>query len=149
MSHSFISSHYHIVFSTKNRMPLLTKPIRDRLFPYVNGIAHPHRIQVYALGGIENHIHLLASLPAQMSLAKAVQLIKGSASKWINETFSDSPFFAWQQGYAAFSIGVSQRRRTVEYIANQKHNHKTKTYEQELKIFLERHGYKFTAQCLE
>ena len=130
-------------------MPWLVKPIRKRLFPYLNGIAHKNRIQLLAIGGIDNHIHLLASLPSKISLANAVMLIKGSSAKWINESFNEDPVFRWQQGYAAFSIGISQKHRTVEYIANQEHHHKVKTYEQELRIFLERHGYKFTAEFLQ
>ena len=90
---------------------------------------------------MQDHAHVLLSLPTAMSVAKAVQLIKGGSSKWINDHL-DRRSFAWQDGYAAFTIGVSQLQATVRYIDNQERHHAKKTFAQEWKHMLERHGMK-------
>src|SRR6266480_8083681 len=85
--HSFTSCLVHCVWSTKNREPLLSSDLRDRLWPYLGGIARENRIKALAIGGAADHVHMLVSLPATLSLAKAIQLLKGNSSKWIRETF--------------------------------------------------------------
>jgi len=72
-----------------------------------------------AIGGVADHVHMLVSLPPTLSVAKALQLLKGNSSKWIHETFPKMPSFEWQQGYGAFSIGVSGIDATASYIRNQ------------------------------
>ena len=141
--HSFVSSLHHCVFATKNREPLLTPDIRDRLWPYLGGIARENGIKALAIGGVADHVHILLSMPASMSISKATQLLKGNSSKWIHETFSALRAFAWQEGYAAFSIGVSGIEETREYIRNQKEHHRTRTYREEVIVFLQRHGMPF------
>ena len=122
MSHSFVDSKYHCVFSTKNRTPLLNPELRNRLFPYFRGIAQKNGIRISAVGGTENHIHILLSLPSTMSIAQAVKNLKGASSRWIHITFPDLSF-AWQEGYGAFSIGVSQEKSTIQYINRQEEHH--------------------------
>ena len=95
------------------------------------------------MGGTENHVHLLVSLPATASVAKAAQLLKGGSSKWIHETFQAHRNFAWQEGYGAFSIGVSACDRTIAYIESQEHHHRTRTFEEEFVAFLNRHGIEY------
>src|SRR5438045_2537536 len=112
MPHTYTNTLIHCVFSTKNRQRLMTPEIRSRLFPYLAGVARANGMDAIAVGGVEDHIHLLLSLPATLPLAKALQLIKGGSSKWLHETYPDLQAFAWQQGYGAFSIGVSQVERT-------------------------------------
>ncbi|RJP80150.1 MAG: IS200/IS605 family transposase [Candidatus Zixiibacteriota bacterium] len=149
MSHSFVSMALHCVFSTKLRRPDLTTEIRQRLYPYIVSTAHQQRMQVLALGGVEDHLHALISLPATMSVAKAIQWLKGPSSRWVHETFPEFQRFAWQHGYSAFSIGVSQRERTIDYIRNQAQHHQNKTFEQELRAFYARHGFRWDASVLE
>jgi REP element-mobilizing transposase RayT len=122
---------------------LLTPDIRDRLWPYLGGIARENGIKALAIGGVADHVHILLSMPASMSISKATQLLKGNSSKWIHETFSALRAFAWQEGYAAFSIGVSGIEETREYIRNQKEHHRTRTYREEVIVFLQRHGMPF------
>src|SRR5438094_5731288 len=105
--HSFNSRLMHCIFSTKERHPWLTPAIRERLWPYLGGIARENGMKALALGGVNDHVHILLSLPATMSVSKAMQLLKGNSSKWIHETFPALRSFAWQEGYGAFSIGVS------------------------------------------
>lgn len=106
MANSFISCYIHYVFSTKNREKFLTKETRERLYPYMGGISKNNNIKLIKVGGISDHLHLLTSLSSTITIAKAIQLIKGNSSKWIHDTFNMNNF-AWQVGYGAFSIGVS------------------------------------------
>jgi REP element-mobilizing transposase RayT len=109
----------------------------------LNGISHRVGMNLLSVGGMEDHIHALLSLPATMSLARAIKLLKGSSSRWIHERFAVHQEFAWQEGYGAFSIGISQKARTERYILNQKEIHRNRTFEEEYKIFLIRHGIKW------
>ncbi|MDQ6624485.1 MAG: IS200/IS605 family transposase, partial [Verrucomicrobiota bacterium] len=117
--HSFTSCLFHCVFSTKRREPWLTSEIRERLWPYLDGIARENEMKALAIGGVGDHVHVLVSLPATMPVAKAMQLLKGNSSKWMHETFPALHAFAWQEGYGAFSIGVSGVEETVAYIRAQ------------------------------
>jgi len=129
-----------VVFSTAERRPFIRDEIRERLHGYLTGIARENEIQVLAAGSTADHVHLLISLPRTISIAKSVQLLKAGSSKWIHENFSGSRTFAWQEGYGAFSVGVSQRAATVKYILTQIEHHKRISFEDELKKFLSVHG---------
>ena len=139
MSHSYISCHIHYVFSTKDREPWITADIRERLFQYMSGTARKHNMASLRVGGTEDHIHQLVSLPATLSVAKAVQLIKGNASRWIHETFPQHQHFSWQEGYGAFSVSVSQLERIIAYIDNQQEHHRFTSFEEEFLLLLKRH----------
>ena len=140
MSHSYICCLVHVVFSTAERRPLIRDHMRDRLHSYLGGIARENGFSAIAVGGVADHVHVLLSLPRTASVAKAVQLLKGGSSKWVNDTFPESKEFAWQEGYAAFSIGVSQRQKTVAYIQGQAEHHKRNSFANELAKFLAAHG---------
>jgi putative transposase len=143
MSHSYTSSLYHCVFSTKDRRKTIDADLQSRLWPYLGGIAHDNRMKALAVGGVEDHVHLLLSLPSTMTISMAMQLVKGGSSKWVHDTFPSKRDFAWQEGYGAFSIGVSQVDDTKRYIENQAEHHRVKTYEEEFIAFLERHGIEY------
>lgn len=146
--HSYISSLHHCVFATKGREPLLTAPVRERLWPYLGGIARENGMKALAIAGVADHVHILLSLPATMSVSKAMQLLKGNSSKWIHDTFPLLRQFAWQEGYAAFSIGVSGIEETRAYIRNQEEHHRTQTYREEVIMFLRRHDLPFDEATL-
>ena len=95
-------------------------------------------MKALAIGGVADHVHLLLSLPATMPLSKAMQLIKGNSSKWIHQTFPGLRAFSWQEGYGAFSISVSGIDETCAYIHGQEEHHRTRTYREEVIMFLER-----------
>jgi putative transposase len=116
MSHSHICCLVHIVFSTADRRPLIRDEIRDRLHAYIGGIARENGMAALAVGGVADHVHVLLSLSRTVSVSKAVQLLKAGSSKWVNETFPEWGRFSWQEGFGAFSIGVSQRDTTIAYI---------------------------------
>jgi putative transposase len=147
--HSFVSSLHHCVFATKGREPWLTPDIRERLWPYLGGIARENDMKTLAIGGVADHVHLLLSLSATMSLSKAMQLLKGNSSKWLHETFPRLRSFAWQEGYGAFSIGVSGIEETRLYIDNQEEHHRTRTYLEEVIMFLNRHRLPFDERMIE
>jgi transposase IS200 family protein len=92
-----------------------------------------------AVAGMRDHAHVLLSLPTTIAVAKAVQLIKGGSSKWINDHLNGRSF-EWQDGYGAFTIGISQLQTTIRYIDNQERHHSRMSFDQELRRMLERHG---------
>ena len=143
MPHSYVSALFHCVFSTKERQKSITEELQERLWPYMGGIARENKMRALAIGGAEDHVHLLLSIPSTMSIAKAMQLIKGASSKWIHDTFPAHQGFEWQEGYGALSVSVSQIPGTKAYIANQREHHRTKTFQEEFIAFLERHGIEY------
>ena len=139
MGHSYCSAYYHCVFSTKARRKLITPELQERLWPYLGGIARENKFPALAVAGVEDHVHLLISLPSTMAISKAMQLVKGGSSKWIHDEFPEYRDFAWQEGYGAFSIGISQIETTKQYINNQAEHHRTKSFQEEYLAFLKRH----------
>ena len=106
-------------------------------------------MKALTVGGVADHVHLLVSLPATLSVAKAIQLLKGNSSKWIHETFPKQTDFAWQEGYGAFSIGVSGIEATVKYIRNQEEHHKHRTFREEVAAMLRKHGLDYDERMLD
>lgn len=105
-------------------------------------------MKTLAIGGAADHVHILLSLPATLSVAKAVQLLKGNSSKWIRETFPKMRSFAWQEGYGAFSVGISGVDPTVAYIHNQTERHRTRSFREEFIAMLQKHGFKYEESML-
>jgi putative transposase len=147
--HSFVSCLVHVVFSTKDRRPFLTPDLHERLTPYLGGIARKHKMKILRAGGVEDHVHLLISLPATLAISKAVQLLKGNSSKWIHDEFPDRQDFEWQVGYGAFSIGISGVDDTIAYIDNQAEHHKRLSFKEELQIILKKHGIEYEVWMLD
>ena len=147
--HSFISVHVHCVWTTKNRDPSLHSKLRERLWPYLGGIARENKMKALAIGGAADHVHIVLSLPATLSVAKMVQLLKGNSSKWIHEAFSEMRSFEWQEGYGAFSIGVSAIDATRTYIQNQAEHHRRRTFREEFETMLRKHGFDFDESMLD
>jgi putative transposase len=142
MANSYTSLFVHIIFSTHNREPLLKSAWRERLFAYMGGIARENRIKAVSIGGVMDHVHMLLLVPASIPVAKAVQLVKGGSSKWLNEN-SSLKNFAWQEGYGAFSISASQVSEVVAYIAGQEEHHRIKTFQEEYPSFLKEYQVEY------
>ncbi len=140
MPHSFTHILVHYIFSTKDRKKYLTENVRARIFDYMGGIARKNNIQPQIINGVEDHVHMLVLLPKTLSIAKAIQLIKGGSSRWIHEEFPDLRHFAWQIGYGAFSVSLSNKENVVNYIKHQKEHHKKKTFKEEFIEFLKKHN---------
>ena len=143
MPHTYINCLAHYVFSTKGRANLIPREVLPRLWAYLGGIARENAMKALAVGGTQNHVHMLVSLPATLSLSKAIQLIKGGSSKWLHDTFPACESFAWQEGYGAFTIGISAVADTIDYIARQDEHHRTRTFEEEFIAFLKRHDMEY------
>ena len=140
MPHSYVSSFVHYIFSTKERFPFIDDELESRLWPYIGGIARENKIKAVAVGGTTDHVHTLLSLPATLSVAKAIQLIKGGSSKWIHDQIPRHRKFAWQDGYGAFCVSASQLNTVIRYIDNQKEHHRKRSFEEEFLEFLDRYG---------
>ena len=140
MAHTYISSHFHAIFSTKNRQRLLTPELRKSLSPYLGGIARRYDFKVIESGGVDDHLHTLISLPATMDVARAMQLLKGGSSKWIRATHKD---FSWQTGYAAFATSTSLLDKTLDYIRKQEQHHKKLDFKTEYIRFLKANNIEY------
>jgi putative transposase len=145
---SYVSCYHHCIFSTKERRPLIIPALRQRLWPFLGGIARQNKMKAIEIGGVDDHVHILLSLPATASIAKALQLIKGGSSKWVHETFPEHRLFGWQEEYGAFSVSVSQLDRIVEYIQNQQEHHRKMTYQEEFVALLKKHRIEFIEKYL-
>jgi REP element-mobilizing transposase RayT len=110
-SHTYVSDLVHCVFSTKLRRNLIQPEVQSDLWSFLGGIARKNKFKALTVGGTANHVYILLSLPADMALAKAMQLIKGASSRWMNESHTRN--FAWQEGYGAFTVGISQKAHTI------------------------------------
>jgi len=145
---SYVSSYHHCVFSTKERRPLITAQLRDRLWPFLGGIARQNKMKAIEIGGVEDHVHILLSLPATMAIAKALQLIKGGSSKWVHETFPEHRLFAWQEKYGAFSVSESRVDAIVQYIKGQEEHHRKMTFQEEFLTLLKKHRIEYDERYL-
>ena len=100
------------------------------------------------VGGVDDHIHMLVSLPAVLAVSKALQLLKGGSSHWIKETFPEMRSFAWQDGYSAFSVSKSNLSDVETYIKNQREHRRVKTFQEEYRAFLDKHGIQYDERYL-
>jgi REP element-mobilizing transposase RayT len=147
-SMSYISSYFHCVFSTKERRRLITPELRERLWPFLGGIARQNKMKAIEIGGVDDHVHILLSLPSTMAISKALQLIKGGSSKWIHETFPEHRGFAWQEEYDSFSVSMSQLDKTIEYIKGQETHHRKMTFQEEFVALLKKHHIQYDERYL-
>lgn len=137
----FIKVWLHIVFSTKNRKPFLSKEIRKKVFRHIRENALEKDIELSLINGYSDHVHCLISLKNNQDISKIVQLIKGESSFWINKEKLCSEKFSWQEEYFAVSIGESQLGRVRQYILNQEKHHQTRTFKEEYDDFIRKYGF--------
>ena len=130
MSANYTNLLYHLVFSTKGRIPLITDEIREPLYQYIGGIVRSEGGALLEIGGIEDHIHLLVRLKPTLALSDAVRLIKSNSSKWLNDG-SYVRDFRWQTGYGAFTVSKSMMESVRRYIRNQPEHHRKQTFKAE------------------
>jgi putative transposase len=135
MSRSYVLNYVHCVFSTKCRTQLIRNP--EPLWAYMRGIARNRGFEIVAVGGTNNHVHVLISVPAGMHLVDIVRDLKANSSRFMK---TDVPGFAWQDGYAGISVSPSQVEAVRRYIANQEKHHRRRTFDDELLLLLERAG---------
>ncbi len=138
----------HVVFSTKDRRPIITPEIEPELYAYLGGTMRNLDSRCLAAGGARDHVHLLISLSKNIALSRLMEEIKKSSSKWIKAKGEGLQSFAWQDGYGAFSIGESQVEALRRYIAAQKERHQKQTFQQELVAFLKRYHVEYDERYL-
>jgi REP element-mobilizing transposase RayT len=138
MSH--ISLHAHIVFATKDRTPLITPGLRERLFSYIGGVLRAEGCSLLAAGGTADHVHLLVSLNAVKPIADLMRTVKAGSSRWAHETFGGMEKFAWQEGSGLFSVSYSNIERVKEYIGRQEAHHRQVSFREELIALLKKHN---------
>jgi REP element-mobilizing transposase RayT len=145
---SYVSSYFHCVFSTRERRPLIIPALSQRLWPFLGGIARQNKMKAIAIGGVQDHVHILLSLPSTMPVAKAMQLIKGGSSKWIHETFPKQQPFGWQEKYGAFSVSFSQLDKITQYITDQEGHHGKMSFQEEFLALLSKHRIEYDERYL-
>ena len=145
MAHSFSRIHLHVVFSTKDRRDSIPKEWQPRLWAYLGGICRNHEIIPPAVGGTQNHVHLLIQLPPTLAAAKAVAVVKANSSKWMGEQRHK---FAWQEGYGAFSVSSSTLNQVIRYIENQEAHHRKASFEDEFRALLRKHGVEYDPEWM-
>lgn len=133
---------YHIVFSTKDRERLITNDFKEELYRYMAGITREEGGTLLEIGGIEDHVHLLAKLKPSIAVSDMLRLIKTNSSKWMHEEKKHARL-GWQEGYAAFSVSESQVVAVRRYIRNQAAHHRRQSFQEEFVSMLERHGVEY------
>jgi len=148
MAGTYTNLLFHIVFSTRDRAPLIAAQLRPELFNYVGGILRGEGGVLLEIGATDDHIHLLVKIRAEQSVAEIVRLIKSNSSKWLNEKPGREERFEWQGGYGAFTVSESQAPAVRKYILSQEEHHRTKSFQEEFVEMLNRHGLKFDARYI-
>lgn len=147
MPSTHLSLHYHLIFSTKDRVPYIQKEWRGRLHAYLGGIVNDLGGVPEKINGVEDHVHLLVGLRATHRLADVLKDIKAGSSRWVHDELNLQSF-AWQEGYGAFTVSALQIDAVKKYIENQEEHHRVKTFQEEYLEFLNRCGVKYDERYL-
>jgi putative transposase len=131
----------HLIWSTKNRAPILDKETRPRLFSHIRDNARAKGIHLDFINGYIDHVHTLISLSADQSVAKVAQLLKGESSHWANQEQLMTRKLEWQDEYIAVSVSESMVDTVREYIKNQEEHHRKKSFAHEYNEFLKEYGF--------
>ena len=126
----------HLIFSTKERHPWLEPGIREKTHAFLAATVRQCHCEAYRVGGVADHVHLAIRLSRTISIADLVKEIKTASSKWLKTQDAELAAFFWQQGYGAFSIGMSQKEALLRYIDTQEKHHQTRSFQDEYREFL-------------
>ncbi|MEM9941215.1 MAG: transposase [Planctomycetota bacterium] len=149
MSQSLVKNLIHLVYSTSHRMKWIPESVQSDLWAYQAGIFSQWDSRAVVIGGIEDHVHALFSLSKNYSLKKIVEEVKKSSSKWMKTSEgTGNKSFAWQKGYGAFSVSVSNLDSVQDYIRNQLEHHRKFTFQEELRSLFQKHQIDFNEQYL-
>ena len=143
MSQSLSLVVIHVIFSTKDRRPLLDPVMRAKLHAYLATVARNADCEAYRVGGVADHVHLAIRLSRTLTIADLVESLKTSSSKWLKTQSSDLTAFSWQRGYGCFSVGPTDVDSLCVYIDNQEENHRTRTFQEEFRMFLNKYGVEY------
>ncbi len=134
---------FHIVTATKGRMPWISAEIGERLHPYIGGIIRAEKGVPIAIGGVEDHVHIYFGWRPEGSISDLMRVVKSRSSKWMHDTYSELPDFAWQEGYSAFSVSKSQEPTVMRYVSEQAQHHAKRDFKSELLFLFRAHGVEF------
>jgi putative transposase len=143
MPQSLARLHVHLVFSTKQRVPFLSDTVRDSLHRYMAVVLQDLGCPATLINSVEDHVHVLFELSRTVAVSAVVEDVKRSSSKWIKTQGAEFADFAWQAGYGAFAVSESNVMSVREYIVGQREHHRKRTFQDEYRAFLERHGIAF------
>jgi REP element-mobilizing transposase RayT len=143
MSHTFSQLLYHIIFGTQHRENLIDPELRQDLYPFIGGLVRSVRCTLLAVGGMQDHVHLLVRARPTVSLSDLLRVIKANSSRWVHERSAMPRRFGWQEGYGAFSVSGSAAADVCRYIQRQEEHHRRRTFEAEWVTLLKRHGIEF------
>ena len=141
MGHTSTNIIVHFIFSTKYRRALIHPHIQLRLHAYMGGIVRELEGIALRVNGTADHVHLLVKVPAVCSIAEIARVVKANSSRWVHEQWPDCREFAWQAGYAAFSVSASNVAAVTSYIAAQEEHHRKKPFKEEFLAFLRKNGF--------
>jgi len=148
MANTFTCLQYHLVFSTTTREPWLRSDIEERVWAYLGGIARQNGLKPLLIGGADDHIHMLLGIPPTIPISEALKQLKGGSSGWIKQNITGCRGFGWQDGYGAFTLSKSQESEVKDYIRNQREHHRVRTFQEEYRAFLHRHGIQYNERYL-
>jgi REP element-mobilizing transposase RayT len=140
MAHTFANLLTHVIFSTKDREPLIDQALNHDLLAYMGGIVRELQGKVSSANSMPDHVHMLLSLPPGVAVARTVRIVKTNSSRWIHQTHSRLRGFAWQTGYGAFSVSPSNAAAVVKYIREQERHHRRVSFKEEFISFLKKSG---------
>jgi putative transposase len=130
----------HLVFSTKERQPMLAPAVRPSLHAYLATVSRNAGCECYRVGGVADHVHLALVLSRTLTIAAMVEELKTSSSKWLKAQSPALAAFAWQRGYGVFSVGAADLAALVAYIDGQEEHHRTRSFQEEYRAFLTQHN---------
>ena len=145
---SYTKLTYHVVFGTKRRVKSIREQIREPLYRYIGGVIRDRDGHLIEIGGIEDHLHLLANFSAASSVSGMVRDIKTHSGRWANGLPETEKRLEWQRGFGAFTVSHSKIASVRTYILHQREHHRTQTFEEEYTEFLKRHQIEFDARYL-
>lgn len=149
MGQSYTNLLYHIVFSMKDRKPLITAEVRSRLYEYIGGTIRGLGGVMLAIGGMEDHAHVLTKLRPDKSVSDVLRDLKANSSGWMHDVFPALKDFSWQRGYGAFTVSASQVEKVRQYIANQEEHHRKQDFREEFIGLLRKNGIEFDERYLD
>ena len=143
MPQSLAKIYLHLVFGTKNRAPLLPDTVRGALHGYLATVLGNLGCHANLINSVEDHAHILFELARTVPVSQVVEDVKKSSSKWLKSQPGVGAGFAWQNGYGVFSVSVSNVAAVRDYVANQREHHRTRSFQEELRALLDKHGIQY------
>jgi REP element-mobilizing transposase RayT len=143
MPQSLARVHIHLIFSTKNRRPLIEARVGNDLHRYMARVLHEAGCMAVLINSVPDHVHVLFELGRLRSVGGTVELVKKRSSKWIKTQGPAFAAFAWQTGYGAFAVSESNLTAVRRYVAGQAEHHRRRSFQDEYRLFLKRHGVAF------